>query len=49
MLEHLDFCEEARALEGAVEAVFAEGKTLTPDQGGSSSTTAFCDAVAAQL
>ena len=32
-----------------VEAVYAEGKTLTPDQGGSASTTAFCDAVAALL
>ena len=49
MLDYLDFSDEARALEGAIEAVYAEGKTLTPDQGGRASTTAFCDAVAALL
>ena len=38
-----------KMLEEAVEAVYAEGKTLTPDQGGSASTRDFCDAVAARL
>ncbi len=49
MLEHLGFADEAAALERAVERVYAEGKTLTPDQGGTASTTAFCDAVAESL
>jgi len=45
MLEYLGFEDEAEAIELAVERVYAEGKTLTPDQGGSASTTAFCAAV----
>jgi isocitrate/isopropylmalate dehydrogenase len=49
MLEHLGFDEAARALERAVEGVYAEGRVLTPDQGGSASTRAFCDAVAARI
>ncbi len=49
MLEHLGFGEAARNLAAAVAAVYAEGRTLTPDQGGSASTEAFCDAVAERL
>ncbi len=49
MLEYLGFDPAARKLSSAVERVFAEGKTLTPDQGGRAMTTEFCDAVAAQL
>ena len=49
MLEHLGFAAEARRLEAAIARVYAEGKVLTPDQGGSASTPAFCDAVAACL
>ncbi len=49
MLEYLGFDDAARALEAAVERVYAEGKVLTPDQGGSAKTQAFCDAVAAHL
>ena len=33
----------------AVKEVYAEGKTLTPDQGGTASTTEFCEAVGARL
>ncbi|MCZ6783145.1 MAG: isocitrate/isopropylmalate family dehydrogenase, partial [Proteobacteria bacterium] len=49
MLEHLGCGEGARRLEGAIERVYAEGRSLTPDQGGSASTTGFCDAVRAAL
>lgn len=45
MLDHLGLATAARRLEHAVATVFAEGQTLTPDQGGSASTTQFCDAV----
>lgn len=49
MLEYLGFEKEAKRLENAVNAVYAEGKVLTPDQGGKASTTQFCDAVAGKL
>jgi isocitrate/isopropylmalate dehydrogenase len=49
MLEHLGFADAARGLEAAVEGVYAEGRALTPDQGGEASTRAFCEAVAARL
>jgi isocitrate/isopropylmalate dehydrogenase len=49
MLEYLDFDSEAARLVAAVEGVYAEGKVLTPDQGGRSSTTDFCAAVAERL
>jgi isocitrate/isopropylmalate dehydrogenase len=49
MLEYLGFTSEATRLESALVDVFSEGKSLTPDQGGSASTTAFCDAVASAL
>jgi len=49
MLEYLGFAPAARRLEAAIAAVYAEGCHLTPDQGGSASTTAFCAAVAHRL
>jgi isocitrate/isopropylmalate dehydrogenase len=49
MLEHLGFGAAARRLSSAVEGVFADGKTLTPDQGGRASTEEFCSAVADRL
>jgi len=49
MLEYLGFDEAAGRIDTAVEEVYAEGKTLTPDQGGASSTTEFCAAVAERL
>lgn len=49
LLEYLGFGDAARRLEEAVRRVYADGRVLTPDQGGSASTTAFCDAVAALL
>jgi isocitrate/isopropylmalate dehydrogenase len=49
MLDHLGFPDAAGALRAAVEKVYAEGRTLTPDQGGHASTGEFCDAVARHL
>jgi isocitrate/isopropylmalate dehydrogenase len=49
MLDHLGFGPAARRLETAVARVYAEGRTLTPDQGGTASTSAFCAAVARHL
>ena len=45
MLDHLGFGAQARRIEEAIARVYAEGRTLTPDQGGTASTTEFCDAV----
>ena len=44
MLEYLGFRDQAENLDRAVRHVFATGE-LTPDQGGSASTEAFCEAV----
>ena len=49
MLDHLGFADAARALEAALGRVYAEGRHLTPDQGGNATTTEFCAAVAAEL
>jgi isocitrate dehydrogenase (NAD+) len=49
MLEYLGFDEEAKRLETAIDKVFAEGRFLTPDQGGTASTTAFSEAVGEHL
>ena len=49
MLEYLGFEAEASRLEEAVYQVYREGKCLTRDQGGTSSTTQFCEAVKANL
>jgi isocitrate/isopropylmalate dehydrogenase len=38
MLEHMGLTSEAERLEAAVARVYRDGKTLTPDQGGSAST-----------
>ena len=45
MLEHLGFREAADRLRKALRAVYADGRVLTPDQGGSASTEAFCHEV----
>jgi isocitrate/isopropylmalate dehydrogenase len=49
MLEHLEFRDAARCLHQALERTYADGKPLTPDQGGTATTTEFCDAVAGHL
>jgi isocitrate/isopropylmalate dehydrogenase len=45
MLEYLGWRAQADRLEAAITRVYAEGRILTPDQGGASSTTDFCAAV----
>lgn len=49
LLEYLGFADAKRRLEDSIERVYAEGRVLTPDQGGSATTTAFCEAVASHL
>ena len=49
MLDYLGFSDASRQLARALERVYAEGRVLTPDQGGTASTSAFCDEVACFL
>jgi isocitrate/isopropylmalate dehydrogenase len=49
MLEYLGFEAAARGLERAIARTYAEGRALTPDQGGHASTTEFCEAVATHI
>lgn len=45
MLEHLRLEPAAARLDRAISRVYAEGRRLTPDQGGSASTDEFATAV----
>jgi isocitrate/isopropylmalate dehydrogenase len=49
MLEYLGFASEAERLETSLASVYEQGRVLTPDQGGSATTTEFCDALAAEF
>jgi isocitrate/isopropylmalate dehydrogenase len=49
MLEHLELADAAARLDAAISAVYAEGRTLTRDQGGEATTEAFASAVIAVL
>jgi isocitrate/isopropylmalate dehydrogenase len=49
MLDHLGQTDASRAVVAALEAVYATGAHLTPDQGGTASAVQFCDAVEAAL
>ena len=49
MVDHLGHGDAARAIEGAIETVLGEGAPLTPDLGGSASTSDVGEAVAAAL
>jgi len=49
MLDHLGHPEAARAIVGAIERVVAEGKLLTRDLGGTASTAAVGEAIAALI
>jgi 3-isopropylmalate dehydrogenase len=49
MLEYLGLAEAGARLEGATRKVYAEGRALTPDQGGSAKTAEFARAVIANL
>jgi isocitrate/isopropylmalate dehydrogenase len=45
MLRHVDLASVADQIERGLGAVYAAGETLTPDQGGTASSTEFCEAV----
>jgi isocitrate/isopropylmalate dehydrogenase len=49
MLDYLGFQDAVICLDQAVSQVYADGRTLTSDQGGTASTTAFCAAVQEKL
>ncbi len=49
MLNYIGCVAASSALKTALEKVYKEGRFLTPDQGGTSSTTDFVDAVAQRL
>jgi isocitrate dehydrogenase (NAD+) len=49
MLRHLDEMAAADRVQAALEAVYAERKTLTRDVGGTAGTTQFADAVLAAM
>jgi len=49
MLDRLGFPEAARRLESAIGQVYADGRQVTRDQGGSATTTEFCAAIAEKL
>jgi isocitrate dehydrogenase (NAD+) len=49
MLSHLEERDAARHLQKAIREVYAEGKHLTGDVGGSASTVEFTDAVIGKL
>ena len=49
MLDYLGLDAAAQRIEDALARVYADGDALTPDQGGSATTTEFCAAVARAL
>lgn len=49
MLDYLGMEDEARALEKAVAKVYRKGDKLTPDQGGTATTTEFAEAVLKEM
>jgi isocitrate/isopropylmalate dehydrogenase len=49
MLDYLGFGDKSKRFENAVRKVYAEGKVLTPDQGGIAKTGEFTKAVIASL
>jgi isocitrate dehydrogenase (NAD+) len=49
MLRHMGMNEQAQRIEDALEAVVAEGQTVTPDLGGTATTDSFTDAIIARL
>ena len=49
MLEYLGFADAATRLDAAVRKVYADGRVLTPDQGGTAKTMDFARAVIANF
>jgi isocitrate dehydrogenase (NAD+) len=49
MLQHLGMHEQAKRIQTALETTIREGESLTPDLGGSASTTEFTEALLRRL
>jgi isocitrate/isopropylmalate dehydrogenase len=49
LVDHLGMAEQSARLEAAIDAAYADGSVLTPDQGGKASTTEFAEAVIGEL
>lgn len=49
LLDYLGFSEQALAIESAIASTYLSGQSLTPDQGGSASTTEFLEQVRVRL
>jgi len=49
MIDYLDMSEVSNRIRAAVRQVIGEGKTLTPDLGGSASTDAYTEALISKL
>ncbi len=49
MLDYLNFPDAVARIDRAVSQVYADGRALTVDQGGSASSSAFCTAVREKL
>lgn len=49
MLRYLDFNDAAYRLDAAIREIYRTGTVLTPDQGGSATTTEFCEVLSAYL
>jgi isocitrate dehydrogenase (NAD+) len=49
MLHHIDEAKAANKIQSALEKVYAEGKSLTRDVGGTAGTRAFAEAIIAAL
>ena len=49
LLDHIDERQAAQKVRGALEQVYAEGKTLTRDVGGEAGTGEFTDAIVAAI
>ena len=45
MLDYFKMPDAARRLESAVASAYADGRAMTPDQGGQATTGEFCAAV----
>lgn len=48
MLDYMGLGEISQRIQDGIAEVYAEGQVLTPDQGGSASTTALCEAILAR-
>ena len=49
LLEHIGKTEKAACIRSAIQTVIAEGKVLTPDLGGTATTTRMADEIASKL